>query len=120
MQELNPGALLGAATTLARVHQIFSNLTASYSEPLLPESVALLLPSIENFRSEAEKIGAKLSVRATDRMIVSLSTTPCPLTVATAVLALQDIESDSQIFFMKLRCFRSTSKRPYFSKMPMN
>ncbi len=93
MQEINALSFLGAATAMARMHQIFYGLPAAYSETLIPASVATLRPPVENFVAEAEKVGAKLAVKSANRLLARLAAEPCDLTVYLAVTAMQDIES---------------------------
>ncbi len=93
MLELNGPAFLGAATQLARLHQIFSGLKDVYAENLLPASAQAMVPYVQAFMAEAQKIGARLSVVSAERFLDSLNKAPCPLTVGAAVNALQDIES---------------------------
>jgi hypothetical protein len=105
MLELNTLRFMGAAAMLARLHQIFSNLTAAQNEMLTPGSVALIAPPLEQFKGEAVGIGAQLAVMAADRALTSISAAPCAMTVGQAVRALQDIESRFADYMCDVKMF---------------
>lgn len=107
--EIDASSFLQAATQLARLHQIFGGLTEAYSEPLVDTSVGMILPAVRKFRSEAENVGARLSVVSADRMISTLERKPCPMSVGQAVLALNDIESRFADFLSEVRMFALSS-----------
>ena len=93
MQNVNVMALLSATTEIARLHQILTSLTNAHGEVLTNESVQLIAPRVQNFREEAERLGAKIAVRAADRAIAKLEEEPCPLTLGAITENLRDIES---------------------------
>lgn len=114
MLELNASGFLGAATALARLHQIFSQLSSAYQEPLIAESVAIILTAAQNFRGEAEAIGARLAVVSADRFIARLEENPCPLNVGQAVHAMNDMESRFADHFSEIKLFTLTQQESIF------
>jgi hypothetical protein len=116
MLELNAPSFLGAATSLARLHQIFSGLSSSFGEKLIPESVALILPSVRSFNTELDAIGARLAGMSAKRFIQRLEQVPCELTVGNAVHALNDIESRFADFLSEIQLFTlSPQETPFMS-----
>lgn len=93
MQNVNVMALLSATTEIARLHQILSSLTDAHGEVLTRESVELIAPRVRYFREEAERLGAKIAIRAADRTISKLEADPCSLTLGAITENLRDIES---------------------------
>jgi len=93
MLELNSTDFLRAATALARLSQTLVGLTAAHSEVLVPDSVAAIVPALDEFRREAERVGAKLAVMYVDRTKNKLELVPCAMTVGQANSALLEIES---------------------------
>jgi hypothetical protein len=114
MLELNASAFLGAATALARTHQIFSGLQAAYAEPLIPESITAIIPGVRNFSEEAQKVGAKLAVTSANRMLEKLSAEPCVLTVGMAAAALNDIESRFADHLLDVKMFALPQQEAIF------
>lgn len=104
MLDLNASAFLGAATNLARLHQIFSGLGADQSL-LIPSSVELISNHVSAFRDEAEKLGARLSVVAANRFMEAINREPCTITVQQAVITLDDIESRFADYLTEVRMF---------------
>lgn len=113
MLELNAPAFLGAATSLARLHQIFSGL-ADFGELLLPESIAVILPPVTSFNIEAGKVGARLASVSAERFIKKLNEIPCTLTVGNAVHALNDIESRFADYIAEIQLFTLSSQEVPF------
>lgn len=113
MQDLNAITLLGAATAFARLHQVLLSLTSSH-EKLLPESADVILPSVINFRDEAMKVGAKLSIFSANRIINKLEQNPCPMTVGDAVQALRDIESRFADHLQDVKIFALSDQESIF------
>ncbi|WP_162789541.1 hypothetical protein [Altererythrobacter sp. ZODW24] len=105
MQEVDTGALLGATTNLARIHQIFSGLETAYNDALIPASVDLLRPQIEAFQKEAGNLGARLSIVATERLLKALDQEPCVLTVRQAITSINDVESRFADYLVEVRMF---------------
>ncbi|PZU63222.1 hypothetical protein [Sphingobium sp.] len=93
MQNVNVMALLSATSEIARLHQILSSLTDAHSENLNDDSVQLIAPRVQNFREEADRLGAKIAVRAANRAIANLKAEPCTLTLGDITAVLKDIES---------------------------
>lgn len=91
--DLDPNALLGAATNLSRVHATLSGLTSEYDQPLVPMSVQVVTQHVSAFRVEAENLGARLAVLSAERLLKAISAEPCTVTVANAALAINEIES---------------------------
>ncbi|WP_157973153.1 hypothetical protein [Blastomonas sp. UPD001] len=116
MLELNAPAFLGAATSVARLHQICSSLSAEAGELLLPESVAAILPPVRSFNAELLKIGARLASLSAERFIARLEQVPCHLSVGMAVHALHDIESRFADFLSDIQLFTlSAQETPYMA-----
>lgn len=114
MLELNAPAFLGAATQLARLHQIFSGIQDSFAEQLVPESVHLILPAVRAFNEELNGIGARLASVSAVRFIEGLQKVPCNLTVGNAVHSLNDIESRFADFLSEIRLFTLSSQESPF------
>lgn len=105
MLELNASAFLGAATNLARMHQLYLSLGDSQNEVLIPESVALLSPPIAQFANEVEKLGARLSVLAARRLLAVLNEEPCVLKVGQLVSQMNEVESRFADYLTELKMF---------------
>jgi hypothetical protein len=114
MLELNAPAFLGAATALARLHQIYSGLSEVFSDTLLPESVSVILPPVRSFNGELERIGARLAGVSAERFIQRLEQSPCQLTVGNAVHALNDIESRFADFLSEIQLFTLSAQETPF------
>ena len=105
MLELQSIDFLRAATTLARLNQILSGLSAAHQEALLPQSVAAITPAIDEFRREADRVGARYAVVHVDRTLAQLKQTPCPMTVGQALTALSEIESRFSDYMADVQMF---------------
>jgi len=114
MLELNASSFLSAATNLTRLHQIFNSITSTHPEPLLEISAAAIRPHAEDFKDEAEKLGARLSVVAAERLLIELNRTPCRITVGQAVRGLEDIESRFADYLEELQFFVLSSQEAIF------
>lgn len=104
MLELNPISLLGATTSLARLHQILASMPNPH-EVLVSASVATISPSVVAFRDEADKLGARLASVVAVRLIVHLNQDPCRLTVAEASHAMNDMESRFADYIAEVKLF---------------
>jgi hypothetical protein len=120
MLELNSNSFLGAAATLARLHQIFSNLTAAQHEILTAGSVSLIVPPLERFKCEAEAVGAQLAVVAAQRALQNLNGVSCAMTVGQAVAALQDIESRFSDYMSDVKMFAMAPAEAVFMQTADN
>lgn len=114
MIELNAPSFLGAATSLARIHQVFSGLSAANDEKLIPESVALVLPAVRLFEAEAQAIGARLASVSAHRFMASLEQHPCGVTVGQATIALHDIESRFADYLSEIKLFTLSAQEAPF------
>ncbi|NBB25945.1 hypothetical protein GVM20_12485 [Porphyrobacter sp. SLTP] len=116
MIELNAPSFLGAATSLARIHQIFSGLSAANDEKLIPESISLILPAVRLFEGETQAIGARLASVSAHRFMASLEQSPCDVTVGKATIALHDIESRFADYLSEIKLFTlSSQESPFMS-----
>ena len=105
MLDVNAIAFLGAATNLARLHEIFKGLTSAYQAILIPESVEAISRHVSAFKYEAEKLGARLACVRADRLISEVQFDPCQITVAQAVLGLNEIESRFADYLIEIQMF---------------
>lgn len=105
MLDLNASAFLGAATNLARIHEIFAAITAAYHEPLTPDSCATISKHVTFFKDEVDKLGARLSVVAAERLLAGMAEQPCQITVGKAVTAINEIESRFADYLTELKMF---------------
>jgi hypothetical protein len=92
MLELSAPSFLAAANNLVRLRTLFGSITTS-DELLIPQSVENISGMVESFKVEAEKLGARLSAVAAERLLLTIRREPCEMTVGHAVGALADIES---------------------------
>jgi hypothetical protein len=67
MLELNASSFLGAATNLARLNQILRQITDAHQDILIPASIAAISESVEAFKVEGEKLGARLACVSADK-----------------------------------------------------
>lgn len=109
MLEINASSFLGAATTLTRIHQIFAGISSARDELLIPTSVAMIVPPLENFEAQADLLGANLAVVASRRLRAALSASPCQLTVGTATQTLNEVESRFADFLVEIQMFTLNS-----------
>jgi len=93
MLELNSNDVLRAATMLARLNTIMSGLTGAQNEALVPASVNTIVAALNEFRKEADTLGANIAVRVIDRAMSRITQEPCTMTVGEASAALLDVES---------------------------
>lgn len=114
MIELNASSFLSAATSLARIHQVYSGLSAANDEKLIPESVALVLPAVRLFEAEAQAIGARLASVSAHRFMTSLEQNPCEVTVVQATIALHDIESRFADYLSEIKLFTLSAQESPF------
>ncbi len=68
-------------------------LSDAHQEALVPASVERITSYVEAFKEEAEKLGARLAVVSGQRLIDSIASEPCLVTVGQATAGINDIES---------------------------
>jgi len=105
MLEIDARTFLGAATNLARIHQIFAGISVANNEALIPTSVAMIMPSLNNFESQANLLGANLAVRHSARLREELSKEPCQTTVGQATQWINEIEGRLADFLFDIKMF---------------
>lgn len=103
MFELNANNFLRAATNLARMHQVTAALDGVNT--LSEQDASVVEEYVTLFRTEVDNLGATLAVMAADRLIAQLQTSPCPLTVAQAGIALSELESRFGDFLTQTKMF---------------
>ncbi|RST31656.1 hypothetical protein HMF7854_13040 [Sphingomonas ginkgonis] len=93
MLELNALPFLGAATTMARLHSILTNLAEDHGDESASGSAKTVNPILDKFKAEAAAIGARLAVKAVDRLSAALQAPECTLSVKDLTAAIFQIES---------------------------
>lgn len=105
MLDLDALAFLGAATNLARVHQVFSSLEDVGEEILIPKSIQLIKNNVEQFSREAEKLNARLALVLAQRFVALLEKDPCEVTVRKAISTMDEIESRFADYIADVKLF---------------
>lgn len=105
MLELNSIDFLRAATMLARLNQVLRGLTAAQQELLVPATVEVIVPTLDEFKREADGVGARLAVMAAERMLERVRQEPCSVTVGEAAASLMDLESRFSDYLWEVKMF---------------
>lgn len=111
--DLNASGFLGAATNLARLHELFKSLRGT-EDPLVENSVKVISVYVESFKYEANNLGARLSVVAAERLLSALNANPCEVNVGQAVAAIDDIESRFADYLVEIKMFALSPQEASF------
>jgi hypothetical protein len=115
MLELNAISFLGAATQIARLQEIVQRSSPdSHKDLLLPATVTAISPMISAFKSECEKVGARLAALAADRLLARVNETPCRVLWGDIIPAVTDLESRFADHLLSVKFFAISDQEGMF------
>ena len=93
MLELHALSFMRATIRLSEMRSIVQTSPVPPTDVVIPTTISMVQPLLEEFAVEATKVGAKLAWVSADRLFTSLGQNPCSVTWAALGSGLSDIES---------------------------